>query len=96
MHPYIWIYKLEITPYGPVNRITTVASGINVNVIRSPAFMARLSRIALGIVVCPLLVSVASFDMSGALFPDESNYGEANDCRQYFDDLLWATVLTAC
>jgi hypothetical protein len=32
-------------------RMTTVASGIKVNVIRSPAFMERLSRISLGIVV---------------------------------------------
>jgi hypothetical protein len=44
------------TPASPVTllvftRMTTVASGINVNVIRSPAFMERLSRISLGIVV---------------------------------------------
>lgn len=32
-------------------RMTTVASGISVNVIRSPGFMARLSRISLGMVV---------------------------------------------
>jgi hypothetical protein len=50
------------------NRMTTVASGIKVNVIRSPAFMERLSRISLGIVVWPLLVSVASFDMGGSKF----------------------------
>jgi hypothetical protein len=43
-------------------RMTTVESGISVNVIRSPVFMERLSRMFLGIVVCPLLVSVASFD----------------------------------
>jgi Mg-chelatase subunit ChlD len=50
------------------NRMTTVASGIKVNVIRSPAFMERLSRISLGIVVWPLLVSVASFDMGSSNF----------------------------
>lgn len=32
-------------------RMTTVASGINVKVIRSPGFMPRPSRISLGIVV---------------------------------------------
>src|SRR5580658_9518859 len=41
-------------------RMTTTPSGSNVNVILSPALIPRPSRIGLGIVVCPLLVSVAS------------------------------------
>jgi hypothetical protein len=40
-----------------LTRISTVPSGIGVKVIRSPAFKRRLSRIALGTVVWPLLVS---------------------------------------
>jgi hypothetical protein len=43
--------------------MTTVASGIKVKVNKSPAFNDKLSRISLGIVVCPLLVSVAMFDI---------------------------------
>jgi hypothetical protein len=34
-----------------LTRMTTVESGINVNVIRSPGFIERLSLISLGIVV---------------------------------------------
>jgi hypothetical protein len=45
-------------------RMTTTPSGINVNVILSPALIPRWSRIGLGIVVCPLLVSVASVLMA--------------------------------
>jgi len=41
-------------------RMSTVPSGMNVNVIRLPDFMASLSRIPLVIVVCPLLVQVDS------------------------------------
>src|SRR5580658_10232149 len=45
-------------------RMTTTPSGINVNIILSPALIPRPSRIGLGIVVCPLLVSVASVLMA--------------------------------
>jgi hypothetical protein len=45
----------------------TTPSGINVKLILSPAFMRRLSRIGLGIVVCPLLVNVASVLMVGSI-----------------------------
>jgi hypothetical protein len=48
-------------------RMTTTPSGINVKLILSPVFMPRLSRIGLGIVVCPLLVSVASVLMAGSV-----------------------------
>jgi hypothetical protein len=41
-----------------------IPSGINVNVILSPALIPRPSRIGLGMVVCPLLVSVASVLMA--------------------------------
>lgn len=53
--------------------------GINVNVIPSPAFMARLSRISLGIVVCPLWVSVASFEIAISFLPYVFNYSKAVD-----------------
>lgn len=51
-----------------LTRISTVPSGSIVNVIRSPGFMPRLSRISLGIVVCPLLVKVESVLTNGAFF----------------------------
>src|SRR5580692_7905900 len=59
-------------------RITTTPSGINVKLILSPVFIPRLSRIGLGIVVCPLLVSVASVLMvsSIVLRPYKMNYSK--------------------
>src|SRR6202011_3656643 len=48
-------------------RMTTTPSGINVKLILSPVFIPRLSRIGLGIVVCSLLVSVASVLMAGSV-----------------------------
>ena len=51
-----------------LTRISTVPSGSIVKVIRSPAFMLRLSRMSLGIVVCPLLVSVESLLMMSSFF----------------------------
>lgn len=47
-------------------RITTVPSGIGVNVSRSLGLMAINFRMSAGIVIWPLLVSVAS-DMLNAL-----------------------------
>src|SRR3984957_5633628 len=41
-------------------RMTTTPSGINVNVILSPALIPRRTRIGLGIFVCPLHVNLAS------------------------------------
>jgi len=49
-------------------RIITTPSGINVNVILSAGFIPRLSRIDLGIVVCPLLVRVASVLIERSIF----------------------------
>ncbi len=50
-----------------LTRITTTPSGISVKFIRSPAFIPRLSRIGLGMVVWPLLVSVDSVFIVGAM-----------------------------
>jgi hypothetical protein len=50
----------------------TTPSGINVNLILSPVFIPRLSRIRLGIVVWPLLVSVASVLMIASIILTES------------------------
>jgi hypothetical protein len=47
-------------------RITTVPSGMGVNVSRSLGLMAIDRRMSAGIVICPLLVSVAS-DMVDSL-----------------------------
>jgi hypothetical protein len=52
-----------------LTRMTTMPSGINVKLILSPAFMPRLSRIALGIVVWPLLVRVASVLINRLHYP---------------------------
>jgi len=54
-----------------LTRITTTPSGINVKLILSPVFIPRLSRIAFGIVVCPLLVSVASVLMVDSILLTE-------------------------
>src|SRR5215469_8226114 len=50
-----------------LTRINTVPSGIGVKVIRSPGFNRRLSRMALGTVVWPLLVRVDSVLMRASL-----------------------------
>src|ERR1035438_10544302 len=47
-----------------LTRIMTAPSGIRVKVILSPAFIPKLSRMSFGIVVCPLLVRVASVLMA--------------------------------
>src|SRR5438067_12059972 len=59
-----------------LTRIRTRPSGITVNVMRSPAFMRRRSRICLGMVVCPLLVRVASVFMTIGLSPYQVYYSK--------------------
>src|SRR5205823_113535 len=59
-----------------LTRIRTRPSGITVNVMRSPAFMRRRSRICLGMVVCPLLVRVASVFMTIGPSPYQIYYSK--------------------
>ena len=66
--------------------MTTVASGISVKVIRSPGFMPRLSLISLGIVVWPLLVSVASVGIANSSNPYATKYSKDREKRQFPSD----------
>src|SRR4029077_6419997 len=66
--PFLWRLPARLITLLFLTRIRTRPSGINVNVMRSPAFMPRLSRICLGIVVWPLLVRVASVLMIFSAF----------------------------
>src|SRR5690242_15291361 len=53
---------------GSLGKRTTVPSGWTKNLTRSPGFNCRWSRMGLGIVACPLLVSADSMCATPLLF----------------------------
>ena len=53
---------------GMVGRTTTVPSGWMKNLSRSPGLIPRCSRIALGMVTCPFLLTLDSTSVIGGRF----------------------------